>query len=83
MEAIVAELCTTGSSAGGQQPSSFFAMARSEVEALKKSFADRTVDVVFCHNDALAGNIMCMQGSKILLIDFEYGGFNYRSFDIA
>ena len=81
MDAIVAELC--GSSAGGQQPSSFFAMARSEVEALKKSFADRTVDVVFCHNDALAGNILVNQGGEVSLIDFEYGGFNFRSFDIA
>jgi ethanolamine kinase len=40
--------------------------------------------VVFCHNDLLAANILYDENSEqIQLIDFEYGGVNYRAFDIA
>lgn len=41
--------------------------------------------VVFCHNDALHGNILLSveDGRSIRLIDFEYSSFNYRGFDIA
>jgi thiamine kinase-like enzyme len=54
--------------------------------------------IVFCHNDLLAANIMINNDNTvdsvttttqphdnitIQLIDFEYGGYNYRSFDIA
>jgi ethanolamine kinase len=39
--------------------------------------------VVFCHNDLLSANILCDLSGTIQLIDFEYGGANYRSFDIA
>lgn len=39
---------------------------------------------VFAHNDALAGNIMLDKATgDVTLIDFEYGGCNYRGFDIA
>lgn len=38
----------------------------------------------FCHNDALAGNILRNPDTgELFLIDFEYGGANYRGFDIA
>lgn len=51
-------------------------------------------DISLCHNDLLCGNIMLSNdvdpsapplhnGNGITLIDFEYGGYNYRSFDIA
>eukprot|EP00960_Hanusia_phi_P032903 750128-Hanusia_phi.AAC.8 len=40
--------------------------------------------VVFCHNDLLAANILQDPASGMLhFIDFEYGGANYRGFDIA
>jgi Choline/ethanolamine kinase len=48
--------------------------------------------VAFCHNDLLAANILYKSGGNdgndddvptIQLIDFEYGGWNYISFDIA
>jgi ethanolamine kinase len=54
--------------------------------------------IVFCHNDLLAANVMINNNDNadsvsladhshdnitIQLIDFEYGGYNYRSFDIA
>ena len=43
-----------------------------------------TASIVFCHNDLLAANIMYHEEQDIFqLIDFEYGGINYRSFDIA
>ena len=38
----------------------------------------------FCHNDLLCGNILRDPDSgKLHLIDFEYGGCNFRGFDIA
>lgn len=40
--------------------------------------------IVFCHNDLLAANILYdSEQQRIQLIDFEYGGVNYRAFDIA
>ena len=39
---------------------------------------------VFAHNDLLAGNILLNKVTgEVHLIDFEYGGTNYRGFDIA
>ena len=40
------------------------------------------VDVVLAHNDLLAANIMD-DGSRLWLIDWEYGGFNSPLFDLA
>lgn len=34
--------------------------------------------VVFCHNDIQAGNILRMSESKLIIIDYEYGSYNYR-----
>ena len=46
--------------------------------------ADVVWPVVFAHNDMLAGNIMLhVESGAVQLIDFEYGGCNYRGFDIA
>lgn len=47
--------------------------------------------VVFAHNDALAGNILMgkketadgKSETQIEIIDLEYGGFNYRGFDLG
>lgn len=40
--------------------------------------------VVFCHNDLLSANIIYNDASKIVqFIDYEYGGYNYRGFDIG
>lgn len=40
--------------------------------------------VVFCHNDLLCGNVIIKPGDEdVDFIDFEYGGANYRSFDIG
>ncbi|KAL6047595.1 Ethanolamine kinase [Balamuthia mandrillaris] len=44
--------------------------------------------VVFCHNDLLCANLLYQQSSPrtsadVAFIDFEYGSYNYRAFDIA
>lgn len=55
-----------------------------ELNWLKNEVIPKDSTVAFCHNDALAGNIMKHEHTKtIQLIDFEYGGANYISFDIA
>lgn len=54
----------------------------SDVEAKIK--AATTSSVVFCHNDLLVGNIVWNRDDhRTFFIDFEYGGFNYLSYDIA
>ncbi|MEP1768875.1 MAG: phosphotransferase [Sulfitobacter sp.] len=40
------------------------------------------VDLVPCHNDLLAANILD-DGARLWLIDWEYGGFNSPLFDLA
>jgi ethanolamine kinase len=55
-----------------------------ELDALSKSIPQDLSPSVFAHNDLLAGNILLNQTSgHVHLIDFEYGGSNYRGFDIA
>ncbi|XP_021895175.1 probable ethanolamine kinase [Carica papaya] len=40
--------------------------------------------IVFSHNDLLSGNLMLNdEQEKLYLIDFEYGSYNYRGFDIG
>jgi len=42
------------------------------------------IEPVFCHNDALSGNVLYLSRERrCQLIDFEYGGYNYRAFDVA
>ena len=46
--------------------------------------ADNNDSTAFCHNDMLPANIMHHpQTNKFQLIDFEYGGTNFKAFDIA
>ena len=42
-------------------------------------------NVVFCHNDTNETNILSSleDATKILLIDYEYGNWNPRFFDLA
>eukprot|EP00668_Euglena_longa_P003026 GGOE01003536.1.p1 GENE.GGOE01003536.1~~GGOE01003536.1.p1 ORF type:complete len:394 (+),score=105.51 GGOE01003536.1:39-1184(+) len=57
-----------------------FAVQSDEVKAAATSFA---FDSVFCHNDMLCGNIIMDEEQNCQLIDFEYGCYNHRAFDIA
>ena len=55
-----------------------------ELEWLEQDVVPPNAEVAFCHNDALAANILKLNdGGGIQLIDFEYGGINYSAFDIA
>ena len=57
---------------------------QAELDHLEKEVVPADAGVAFCHNDLLAANIMkCPTTGRIQLIDFEYGGTNYKSFDIA
>jgi len=44
-------------------------------------------DIMFCHNDLLAGNIMLQSdgeaATKVTLIDYEYAGYNCCAYDVA
>jgi thiamine kinase-like enzyme len=57
---------------------------KQELDWLQSSVISEVCKVGFCHNDLLAANIMwCSSTKAIQLIDFEYGGINYLSYDIA
>ncbi|KNA20458.1 hypothetical protein SOVF_052210 [Spinacia oleracea] len=61
-----------------------FEELQSEVSELK-ALTDRLgAPVVFSHNDLLSGNLMLNEEEgKLYIIDFEYGSYNYRGFDIG
>jgi ethanolamine kinase len=52
-----------------------------EVISLKKTIQINS-PVVLCHNDLNPGNII-YHNSTVKFIDFEYGSYNYRGFDIG
>ena len=37
----------------------------------------------FCHNDLSNTNVLLADDGRVSLVDFEYGGTNYRGFDLA
>lgn len=55
-----------------------------EIKALEIHTQSLNCPIVFCHNDLLAANIIYNpEIEDVAFIDYEYGSFNYRSFDIA
>ncbi|KAF8104523.1 hypothetical protein N665_0171s0029 [Sinapis alba] len=55
-----------------------------EVTELREFTGLLNAPVVFAHNDLLSGNLMLNEEEETLyLIDFEYGSYNYRGFDIG
>ncbi|XP_057500655.1 probable ethanolamine kinase [Actinidia eriantha] len=55
-----------------------------EVVELKELTGRLNAPVVFAHNDLLSGNLMHNEEEeKLFFIDFEYGSYNYRGFDIG
>lgn len=60
---------------------------KTELDGLERAVQDLGMDhpnnVVYCHHDLLAGNIMRMEDGNLQFIDFEYGSYGYRAFDIA
>lgn len=56
---------------------------RIEFDVLKRAMKQYKCRVGFCHNDILPANVLVSKDGAVQLIDFEYGGINYCSFDIA
>ncbi|KAK0570812.1 hypothetical protein LWI29_006835 [Acer saccharum] len=55
-----------------------------EIVELKELTGHLNSPVVFAHNDLLSGNIMVNdEQEKLYFIDFEYGSYNYRGYDIG
>lgn len=55
-----------------------------DADAITKQAFAFAFDVVFCHNDALSGNILHNdKWDRVQIIDYEYGGYNFRAFDFA
>ncbi|XP_059637985.1 probable ethanolamine kinase [Cornus florida] len=61
-----------------------FKEVHTEVMELKELTSLLNAPVVFAHNDLLSGNLMLNDDEeKLYFIDFEYGSYNYRGFDIG
>jgi len=55
-----------------------------EADYLEKLLSSSKCPIVFCHNDALLGNIVLQPNNNaVSFIDLEYGAPNYAAFDIA
>jgi len=61
-----------------------FKEVHKEIFELKELAGHLNSPVVFAHNDLLSGNIMVNdEQEKLYFIDFEYGSYNYRGYDIG
>lgn len=69
---------------------------KNEIDYMENLFVKSNAPLVFSHNDLHQNNILLLQGGlengtnnlknvddRIVLIDFEYCSYNYRTFDIA
>lgn len=54
-----------------------------ELDFLKAKLEELKSPIVFCHNDLTSGNLILQEDGGVRFIDFEYGGANYRGYDIA
>ncbi|KAG2171808.1 hypothetical protein INT43_008188 [Umbelopsis isabellina] len=56
-----------------------------EIEEAKEAFSSHQNDLAFCHNDTQYGNILRMkdEDGELVLVDYEYAGYNYAAFDIG
>ncbi|XP_029119452.1 probable ethanolamine kinase isoform X2 [Elaeis guineensis] len=61
-----------------------FKEIRDEIYVLKDLTELLNAPVVFAHNDLLSGNLMLNdEEERLYFIDFEYGSYSYRGYDIA
>nr|KJB27094.1 hypothetical protein B456_004G277600 [Gossypium raimondii] len=61
-----------------------FKEVHEEATQLKELTELFSASVVFAHNDLLSGNLMLNdEQDKLYIIDFEYGSYNYRGYDIG
>lgn len=54
-----------------------------EIEDIRKRLNLRNSPVMFCHNDLNAGNMLVNVKGEISVIDYEYGSYNFRGFDLG
>lgn len=55
-----------------------------ELHELQRELLALGSPVYFCHNDLLGGNIMYDEETqRLCFIDYEYGSYNFRGFDIG
>ncbi|RUS14267.1 kinase-like domain-containing protein [Endogone sp. FLAS-F59071] len=56
-----------------------------EIEELKRVLKKVESPIVFAHNDTQYGNILRLRNTarELVVVDFEYAGYNYRGFDIG
>ncbi|KAI9478112.1 MAG: kinase-like domain-containing protein [Benjaminiella poitrasii] len=55
-----------------------------EIEECKKLLEAVHSPIVFAHNDTQYGNVLRLEKSnELVIVDFEYSGYNPRGFDIA
>lgn len=55
-----------------------------EVEEVESASSTLHAPVVFSHNDLLSGNFMIDdQSGRFYIIDFEYGAYGYRGYDLG
>ncbi|GES91460.1 probable choline kinase 2 isoform X2 [Rhizophagus clarus] len=61
-----------------------FEMLKDEIEELEYKLShDINSPIVFAHNDTQYGNILRLTDGSLVVVDFEYAGYNYQAFDIA
>ncbi|KAJ2659396.1 hypothetical protein IWW48_003543 [Coemansia sp. RSA 1200] len=54
------------------------------VEKYRAYLENSRSPIVFAHNDVQYSNILQLEGTgELVLVDFEYSGYNYRGYDIA
>lgn len=59
-------------------------ISENEINFIKNNLPKDDKSVVFSHNDLLANNVLiCEPGNEIKFIDFEYSGYNFRTYDIG
>ncbi|CAG8519653.1 5606_t:CDS:2 [Ambispora leptoticha] len=56
-----------------------------EIQTLKQKLDSLNSPLVFAHNDTQYGNILRLNdgSNELVVVDFEYAGYNFRGFDIA
>ncbi|CAG8449126.1 7280_t:CDS:2 [Diversispora eburnea] len=56
-----------------------------EIRELKSMLSKLDSPIVFAHNDTQYGNILRLDdgSNQLVVVDFEYSGYNYRGFDLA
>jgi len=59
-------------------------LLREELKELRVKLDELNSPILFCHNDLLPANIIYNEEKNLVrFIDYEYGGYNFRGFDLG